>query len=100
MSRWFIVVLLLYSQLANATVVVDISTDDFAGKYIGEKTYWYRGDQPINTIASSEFDKFTKGDRPVLSFGFEEAVYWYRVSLKNPTAADSTLYFHDPLNNS
>ena len=86
----------MYNPLLKAADTVDIGDGSFEGKFLGESTYWYRGDASIEQVTSPSFDdRFTKGTDPVLTFGFDDGAYWYRISFINPYNVEKQLYLYE-----
>ena len=78
---------------------IDISDEHFQGHFLGLKTYWYRGDQSIETVSSSAFENnFALGDRPTLSFGIDKNVYWYRLDIYNSSQKETKIFLNELVN--
>jgi hypothetical protein len=81
------------------SAIVDLSHDTFDGRYLGPNISWYKGEEPINLVADSNFeDRFERGTSAVLNHGYTSANYWYRIRFFNPYAQVEKIHIHDPHN--
>ena len=94
MIRFFLYIFIAAPLFGQTTV--DINEPNFDGKSFGVSTYWHKGDYSIETIRSADFQKnFIKGDRPILTFGYDDSPYWYRITFFNDTNQNQAIFLLD-----
>jgi hypothetical protein len=80
----------------DADVRIEIDRDNWDGKHLGLKTFWYKGDDAIFQVAAPDFaGRFLRGETAVINHGYSSSNYWYRIAFYNPFETVATIHLHD-----
>jgi hypothetical protein len=83
----------------DADVWIELDQDDWDGKPLGLKTFWYKGEEPIFQVAAADFaGRFVPGTANVINHGYSSSTYWYRIAFYNPHEKVETIHLHDSHN--